>query len=209
MTRVSDLLGLHGTGVGHRWVRACGLVLGLMGGGVASAGTVITFDELDNEAGIHAFGTNSAGGIFDVTKLGAETFHLSSPQVPHGYLADATLGRIGRSSARGGLLVNILESVGGAISDQVYVFQFSSSFTVIDFISDPDQFVTGVTPFATIVEDGTLQNVLHYFNDQQEDVSINIRSDVPEPASLALVAVAGLGLAASTLRRRRQAGVAA
>lgn len=67
---------------------------------------------------------------------------------------------------------------------------------MIDFISDPAQFDAGIAD-VTVVETGALQNVLNYNNDQGELVSINVLSDtdVPEPAGLALVGVALLGLA--------------
>ena len=171
--------------------------------GNSSATVIINFDELPNEAGIHVTGVAFNGSLFDFTKLGSETFHISSPVVPPGYSPDAILSRIGISGSSAGFLVNILESAGGPISDQVWVHQFISQFTVIDFISDPAQFVSGVVPFATVVETGSSQNVLNYNNDRGELVSINVTSaiDVPEPATLALVGAAILGMAA--MRRRK------
>ena len=185
-----------------------GLVSGLLSIGSASAAVVINFDELANDAGIHATGNNGIGGTFNVTKLGSEVFHLSSPAIPNGYAADATLSRIGISNTSAGFLVNILESVGGPLSDQVWVHRLNNIFTVIDFISDPTQFVTGVTPFATVVETGFSQKVLDYRNDRGDLVSIFVTSDldVPEPGSLALVGVALVGLAAAAKRRSVPAG---
>jgi hypothetical protein len=168
------------------------------------AGVVINFDELANEAGIRFHGTAFDGTPFDVTKLGSETFHVSSPVVPGGYNPDAVLSHIGISRTSGGYLVNILESDGGPISDQIWVHQFVQQFTVIDFISDPAQFVTGVDVFATVVETGSSQNVLNYLNDRGEQVSINIISDVdatvPEPGTILLISAAMVGIAAT--RRR-------
>jgi|GEM_PF-5125856 len=157
--------------------------------GHAQAGVIINFDELPNEAGIHLTGFDISGNPIDVTKLGgAESFHISSPVVPGGYSPDAILSHIGISHSSNGYLVNILESPDGPISDQVHVYQFIPIFTVIDFISDPDQFVAG-TPDATFVETGDLQNVLNYSNDRGELVSINVRSDVeavPEPSTIVM-----------------------
>ena len=118
------------------------------------------------------------------------------------------MSRIGISNTSAGFLVNILESTGGPLSDQVWVHRLDNLFTVIDFISDPSQFVTGVAVFATVVETGFSQKVLDYHNDRGELVSIFITSDldVPEPASLALVGVALLGLAVTAKRRSMWAG---
>ncbi len=170
----------------------------------ANASVVIQFEELPNEAGIHLGGFDINGNMIDLTKgNGAETFHLSSPDVPTGYSADATLSHIGNGMSDNEYLVNILESAGGPISDQVWVHQFIPSFTVIDFISDPDQFVVGVAPSATIVETGLLQHALVYNNDRGELVSIDVLSDVdaPEPATLALF---GFGLAGLGWARRKR-----
>lgn len=167
------------------------------------ADVIIHFDELPNDTGIHVTGTAFDGSSFDVTKLD-EVFHISSPQVPGGYAPDLVLSRIGISLTSSGYLVNILESAGGPISDQVWVHQFTSLFTVIDFISDPGQFILGVAPVATVVETGQSQNVLNYLNDRGELVSIFVTSDaeIPEPGTLALVSIAMLGIAAQ--RRRKQ-----
>ena len=180
--------------------------------GRASADVIINFEELPNEGGIHLGGVDANGNVIDVTKLDAESFHISSPAVPPGYAPDAILSQIGISRVSDGFLINILESDGGPISDQVYVHQFIPGFTVIDFISDPDQFFTGITPFATFVETGFLQNVLNYNNDRGGLVSINVLSDVelvPEPASLTLLGIAGVCLGGGVWRRRRMQAVKA
>ena len=166
------------------------------------ADVIIRFDELPNDAGVHVTGARFDGSTFDVTKLD-EVFHISTPVVPGGYSPDLILSRIGISNTTSGYLVNILESAGGPISDQVWVHEFIPQFTVIDFISDPSQFILGVAPVATLVETGLSQNVLNYLNDRGEQVSIFVTSDVelPEPGTLALFTTAMLGGAA--VRRRK------
>ncbi len=173
--------------------------------GSASA-RVVSFIELPNEAGIQM----QADDGTDVTKLGSETFHLSSPSVPVGYPADATVSHIGISLSGGYYLADILESAGGPLSDQVFVHILNGLFTVIDFISDPDQFVTGVTPTVTVVETGSLQNVLNYNNDRGELVSINVLSDLelPEPTTALLLPAALVGLLGCSRRQRKKAASA-
>jgi hypothetical protein len=176
-------------------------------GGTASAGPIINFIELPNEAGIHLTGFDAFGNPIDVTKLGAEAFHLAATGIAG---VDAVVKQIGTRRTETEFLINILESVGGPISDQVWVHHFP--FMSIDFFSDPSEFVTDVEPFATFVETGALQNVLNYENDRflrlgdsNGIVSINVLSDVevPEPATLALVASGLLSLA--IMRRRNRA----
>ena len=71
----------------------------------------------------------------------------ASPVIPTGYAADATFSRIGPSVQGGESLVNIImENDGVTLSTQVWVQRIGNLFTVIDFISDPDQFVAGVSP---------------------------------------------------------------
>ena len=161
----------------------------------------MNFIELANEAGIRMTADNGA----DVTKLGSEVFYLSSPFVPSGYPVDATVNQIGTSTSGFEALINILESPGGPLSDQVWLHHINSVFTVIDFISDPAQFVTSVAPFATVVETGSLQNVLNYTNDQGGNVSIYVQSDIPEPATALLFPIALAGLLANSRRQMKKA----
>jgi hypothetical protein len=183
------------------------LCLCLLAARGASADVTINFVELPNEAGIHFTGTDPSGNVVaDVTKPGSEVFHLSSPIIPFGYPADATLGHIGISGQQTEYLVNILESPGGPISDQVHVYRLSGIFTVMDFISDPEQFVSG-TADITIVETGALQEAITYANDRGESVHVNVLSDlepVPEPSTALVASMGACGLVAYRIRRRRQ-----
>ena len=191
-----------------KWALAALTTLALTAGS-ASAAVVLNFIELANEAGIQLTGVAFNGGLINVTKLNSETFGISSPVVPGGYAPDAIVSRIGIAQTNPGILVNILESAGGPLSDQVWVHRINNLFTVIDFISDPAQFVTAVAANFTVVETGALQNVLTYNNDCGELVTINVQSDldVPEPASLALVGAALLGIVATRKRRAARAAV--
>jgi hypothetical protein len=125
-------------------------------------------------------------------------------------MADATLNGIGTQTE---FLVNILESAGGPISDQVWVHRLATATAgaqVIDFISDDEsqsQFVTGGAGavVTTVVETGSLQHVLDYTSGTGT-VSISVLSDiepVPEPATFAFIAV-GVGLLGIATTRRRK-----
>ena len=179
--------------------------------GISLAAVTINFEELPNEGGIHLTGTASDGTPIDITKANSETFRISAPNctsIP-GCNPDTTLNQIGTASE---FLVNILESAGGPLSDQVWVHRISSAAgsQVIDFISDNESqssFVAGGPNaiITTMIETGSLQLALTYPNQGNEQpVSISILSDVesvPEPTALALIGAAALGIA--TVRRRR------
>jgi hypothetical protein len=133
--------------------------------GSSSAAVTLNFIELPNEGGINLTGTDSAGTPIDVSKLASETFRVSAPgctSIP-GCNPDFTTGQIGTASE---FLVNILESAGGPLSDQVFVHRISTAggSQVIDFISDESPFVTAGpnTTVSTVVETGNLQFALSY-----------------------------------------------
>src|SRR5262245_15066009 len=106
--------------------------------GSASADVILNFLELPNEGGIHLTGTDSIGAAIDITLTGSETFRVSAPgcaAIP-GCNPNFTTNQIGTATE---YLVNILESPGGALSDQIHVHRITTAAgsQVIDFFSDP------------------------------------------------------------------------
>jgi VPDSG-CTERM motif len=161
--------------------------------------TTLNWVELPNEGGIH-FSGDTVVAIFNNDVPGSETYHVSSPIVPFGYTPDALASHIGISHSADYYLFNILESPGGPISDQVYVYRLSNIFTVIDFLSDPSMFVN-LTPTGTVVETGGLQLVGTYLNDRGETVFLNVQSDVPDAGST--LSLLGFALAGVAVLRRK------
>ena len=165
-----------------------------------SSAVVINFEEFPD-------GSIHVTGDANVVKPAAETFRISAPNCNCG--ADITLGQIGTATE---FLVNILDSAGGPISDQVWVHRVSAAAgsQVIDFHSeDGNPFATGGTDvvMTSRVETGSLQPVLTYTSMSGATVNISISSplevSVPEPATLALLGVAVVGIA--TARRGKPA----
>ncbi len=182
------------------WIVPVALAMIALTAGSASAVVTLNFIELPNEGGIHLTGTESSGTPIDVTLLGSEMFRVSAPGCTGiaGCNPNFTTMQIGTDTE---FLVNILESPGGPLSDQIHVHRLTTAegSQVIDFISDGAPFHTA-GPGAivtTLVETGTLQSGLTYPSGDAGVLPVNIFfssevSEVPEPGTLSLL---GLGLA--------------
>jgi hypothetical protein len=117
---------------------------------------------------------------------------------------DFTTSAVG--TLTGPFLVNILDFPGGPLSDQIYVHRIGAQGgQVIDFISDESglPFVTPGpgTEVTTLVETGSLQSGLTYFNNVGAPVNISFLSEVPEPATLPFLGV-GIGAVLAMSRRK-------
>jgi hypothetical protein len=114
---------------------------------------------------------------------------------------------IGAQIVAGGIVngdfVNIYESDGITLSDQLQYSFDAGNQPLWTFVSDTN-FITTGTPVHSIIETGAEQVAFTYQNGQGGTVTINIKSaaSVPEPASLSLLL---LGLAGLGFVRRRKA----
>jgi len=178
-------------------------LVSLLGLGITQSASAVTLNwvELPNEGGVH-FSGDTVVQIINNDVPGSETYHVSSPIVPSGYNPDALVSHIGISRTAEYYLFNILESPGGPLSDQVYVYRLSNIFTVIDFLSDPSQFVN-LTPTATVVEAPGLQLVGTYVNDRGETVFLNVDSGVETPDAGSTLPLLGFALAGLGVLRRK------
>src|SRR5215467_2048645 len=183
----------------HLQVVSMALAMIALTAGSASAIVTLNFIELANEGGIHLTGTEANGNPIDVTLAGAEFFRVSAPGCTAiaGCNPNFTTNQIGTDTE---FLVNILESPGGPLSDQIHVHRLTTAggSQVIDFISDgaPFQAAGPGAIVTTLVETGALQSGLTYSSDPAAPVNIFFSSEVseavPEPGTLSLL---GLGLA--------------
>jgi hypothetical protein len=108
---------------------------------------------------------------------------------------------LGSPNLSNGDYVNIYEPNGITLSDQLQFSNDAMGQPLWTFVSDTN-FITTGAPIHSVIETGLQQIAFAYVNGQQGTVTINIRSAVPEPASLSLLL---LGLAGLGFVRRKKA----
>jgi hypothetical protein len=108
---------------------------------------------------------------------------------------------------------DLLEGVGGPLSDRLLITHAANSFLLdVQFASDPATLALppGVTIFPSLVETGTYQTLLFFFDgaalyefEVRSDLASSEHGDVPAPATLLLLG-SGLAALAGAARRRRR-----
>jgi hypothetical protein len=157
----------------------------------------ITFDDLSDVLTV-ADTTGRITSSVCATTIAAESCLVTFSAPPH------TVGDTGSP-----ITLNVRESASGAISD-VVIFSFTTTAGMIDFVSDVEGSVLDPVPGPFIVETGTVQDVASVtwtLADGSTVVDtigfISDISEIPEPASIALL---GIGLIGVGLIRTRRAG---